>query len=114
MSLPHTLGGIIGFAVMLMFLVSIGNNDESVLTNLNGFGEGMQNSLNMTQQFGVIGTVAGLTLSAGNLISLIGNLFLQIPSIISNSPPELQLIYVFMILNLIIALTKLGAGVWDY
>lgn len=113
MALPHTLTGIIGFLVAVLFLVGVSINQD-VTNELNDFGQNMQLAMNSTQEFGVIGQVAGFGLATLNVGALVLDLLNTFPAMLTGLPPEGQLFFVFMVIFLIIAVVKLINGVWDY
>ena len=113
MPLPHTLTGMIGFIVAVLFLVGISINQD-VTGDLQDFGNNMQLAMNTTNDLGVVGIGAGFVFGSVNVASLILNLLNTFPTMIVSLPPEGQLIFVFMNVFVIVAAIKLIRGVWDY
>lgn len=114
MTLPHTLGGIIGFLVFVIFLIGMVDAAE-VQTQLTDMGIAFENVLsNNNEALGPLAVITTPFIYLGIIITapliLAGTLFNSLSAV----PAEIQLFWVFVMISLTIAFVKLVRGVWDY
>lgn len=114
MTLPHTLGGIIGFLAFVIFIIGMVDSQE-VQNQLTDMGASFEQVLkNNNDYLGPLAVVTTPFIYIGIIITapiLLGDTLFNS---LSSTPIEIRLFWLFVVISLTIAFVKLVRGVWDY
>lgn len=114
MTLPHTLGGIIGFLAFVIFIIGMVDSQE-VQNQLTDMGASFEQVIkNNNDYLGPLAVVTTPFIYLGIIITAPILLAETLFNSLTSTPAEIQIFWVFVMISLTIAFVKLVRGVWDY